>query len=871
MLLQLLLLARAGSAGAPGGHAAAVTYPYPGLTANASSDGLPRYTGAGDAEACPPSQRRACAPCPARGPCDKGCPTLSKSRCCEGTHYCAALPAAWFPGSEPVWGSKTPHPLRPITRRQILERALGWVALGLEYKWPGDGSGQPFSAIESCAAADPDPDCPHVRYGGSSVSAGPGPDCSAFVEMAWQIGLGSGRSNSTSVRVDCADVQPGDAVSYQPNGPGNSATGFPHGSHIFLFREWTERSSNRWRIYQMGGEVGKANEAVGGQWPTVYEPDKMYCLRRLNLVDELTLPSASAESVAPPTTAAPPPPPSGWPRSNWSTVPTYTFCGPVSRFFNRTELEWFAGSGPGARGYRPRWIMLGYSTLSNYSLRPGLEPAGNNIEKQGLVMQQILQAAPDMPVFASTAFDITLCGQQTGRRHAGVSSGYCSMEIDSIMRSDPEQAMLMRCNGSVVRRTGCSPTTPGAITPYVCSHSSGDNRTIHNWTNPHTRQLYAGMYRNWSRSGATGGFLDGPKWAWPVFGDWPYAGGCSRQAVDTFFRSTETAIREIRGAIGWESMVLCNDGEGLGNWTFETPQNDPSDERGQQGDPMCSGTNFEFMQGKLHDVLGLRAYARTHPSGDGSFVAVRALHTSQSHHGVVSFGENASMFARTINGFLVSAGRNHYYHWFADYRCDSETTDHLKDIPEYSKPLGDPVKTTLHSVAVHANGSRSRVNDCSCARSGSLTAGYSPLIPDWPPSPLPPGLGGDGRPPTGGVVGLGPGVVKCECVLTREFASGTKSYYNGTSWRIPGCAARDDKRQCGARQCSDQSCDEACNCVGVSTASCTSWADGSTTESSGCSSDKNPGTSASWSRCGSGFRAGCDEAAEHWRAAGAAR
>ena len=93
-----------------------------------------------------------------------------------------------------------------------------------------------------------------------------------------------GRSNTTSIRVDCADVQPGDAVSYQPDGPGNSATGFPHGSHIFLFREWTERSSNRWRIWQMGGEVGKANEAVGGQWPTVYEPDKMYCLRRQKLV-----------------------------------------------------------------------------------------------------------------------------------------------------------------------------------------------------------------------------------------------------------------------------------------------------------------------------------------------------------------------------------------------------------------------------------------------------------------------------------------------------------------------------------------------------------------------------------------------------------
>jgi hypothetical protein len=565
-----------------------------------------------------------------------------------------------------------------------------------------------------------------------------------------------------------------------------------------------------------------------------------------------------------------PPAPAGWPVQNWTTIPTYIFCGPVSRFFTEQELQIFAKSTP--RGYRPRWVMLGYATLSNFSLRPGLEPAGNNQEKQALVAQHVKAAAPDMPVFGSTSFDDTLCGQATGRRTVP-PTGYCSMEIDTVMVDDPAHTMLMHCNGSLVRRTGCSPATPGAVTPYYCTKPSADNRTIHNWTNPATRALYAGMYRNWSQNaGITGGFLDGPKWAWPVFADWPFAGGCSMDQVKQFFHDTETAIRDVRDALGWDKMLLCNDGSGLGTWEFETQPAAGRNTRhgGEKGSPMCSGANFEFMQGKLHDVLAIRQYARTRPNGDGSFAAIRGLHTTQSHHGVVTFGKNASMFARTINGFLAAAGPNHYFHWFANYGCDSPN-DHLKDIPEYSKPLGDPVKTVLHSVAVYTNGSRVPVDDCACARAGSLLSGFmhgrtSPPPPDWPPSPLPPGLGGDGRPITGGVIGLagdGGELAACECVLAREFASGTKTFYNGTSWRLSNCTAANDKRQCGAGRCSDQSCDEACNCVAISTGSCTLWADGTQTESSGCSSSSNPGTSSSWRLCpASDYRPGCEDAVE---------
>ena len=94
----------------------------------------------------------------------------------------------------------------------------------------------------------------------------------------------------------------------------------------------------------------------------------------------------------------------------------------------------------------------------------------------------------------------------------------------------------------------------------------------------------------------------------------------------------------------------------------------------------------------------------------------------------------------------------------------------------------------------------------------------------YPPSAPSPASGGDGRAPTGGIVRLNDDALACECELSRVFASGTKAYYNATSWRISGCVA--DTRDCGHA--------EACNCIGVSVASCVLWSDGTTTETSGC-------------------------------------
>ena len=47
--------------------------------------------------------------------------------------------------------------------------------------------------------------------------------------------------------------------------------------------------------------------------------------------------------------------PAGWPKPDWSTVPTFTFCGPSSRPFedHPDELQFFAGTNASRR--RPRW------------------------------------------------------------------------------------------------------------------------------------------------------------------------------------------------------------------------------------------------------------------------------------------------------------------------------------------------------------------------------------------------------------------------------------------------------------------------------------------------------------------------------------
>lgn len=147
------------------------------------------------------------------------------------------------------------HSNRPVelncpnmTRRQILERAIGWVVNGAAYR---DNQNIP----ETCARNDPNPNCPQYMFQGV---------CNGFTDMAW---YGSG--SNCQYKIDCKDMLPGDKIH--------------HGTHSMLWRKFLKDSSGKIThgiMYQMGGGWAKANAAV--------HPNKFTgtCFRRKNLVPD---------------------------------------------------------------------------------------------------------------------------------------------------------------------------------------------------------------------------------------------------------------------------------------------------------------------------------------------------------------------------------------------------------------------------------------------------------------------------------------------------------------------------------------------------------------------------------------------------------
>jgi hypothetical protein len=149
----------------------------------------------------------------------------------------------------------------PITRRQIIERALGWVTNGFNYGRfnKTDGGGTP----ETCGSED-EAACPQYSY--ESV-------CNGLLEMSWKsddTNFGPGKGKTwPPVKVDCMDVKPGDWLHI--------------GSHMQMFRRWLNGSGigKEFVLYQMGGGWGKAN-AVVKKFSTKYSP----CYRRPNIIND---------------------------------------------------------------------------------------------------------------------------------------------------------------------------------------------------------------------------------------------------------------------------------------------------------------------------------------------------------------------------------------------------------------------------------------------------------------------------------------------------------------------------------------------------------------------------------------------------------
>merc|ERR1740121_2380165 len=159
---------------------------------------------------------------------------------------------------------------KPMTRSQIIERALGWVSKGWIY---GDNEGSIAPrAPEGCASGD-DAACPQYSYG-SGVKVGSAV-CQDLVKMAW----GSNRYPYKGIPIDCDKMLPGDVIhQVHVNVDGGTV-------HFQLFRRWIDPSvtSNgaSWLVYQMGGGWFKSNAAV-----SEYNSDHDTCYRRPNLIEE---------------------------------------------------------------------------------------------------------------------------------------------------------------------------------------------------------------------------------------------------------------------------------------------------------------------------------------------------------------------------------------------------------------------------------------------------------------------------------------------------------------------------------------------------------------------------------------------------------
>ena len=193
-----------------------LTFPFGNVTGE-GSDGFPTYTGSNQAEACPPQLVYKCDECH-HGKCDK--PVVQNNtdhRPCIDHYACHHMP--WGDSDVVMTGvaraKRSAHPTQPVsmrsmTRREVMERALSWVASGYEYKWYHSTKSladRPTTQLEGCAR-NSSYACPVERYLG---------DCSGYVGMAWRTELPFPPPDyfllpTVATIIACRDLQPGDAI-----------------------------------------------------------------------------------------------------------------------------------------------------------------------------------------------------------------------------------------------------------------------------------------------------------------------------------------------------------------------------------------------------------------------------------------------------------------------------------------------------------------------------------------------------------------------------------------------------------------------------------------------------------------------------------
>ena len=212
------------------------------------------------------------------------------------------------------------------------------------------------------------------------------------------------------------------------------------------------------------------------------------------------------------------------------------------------------------------------------------------------------------------------------------------MEVDEQCRSscgyDPhtgtynhtgEGCLLLTCAGKVLKR--------------------GDNHTIHGFQTDAGRRAWAKVFSDWRASGA----IDGVIWDGMDHGGGPDS-TCSKDEANAFLTGQNLTAGLTRAAIGWDNVALCNDGNGIGNWTFMPPSGAPPPNG--HATSTCSGSMFERFRGGTDDVLALH---RTKTWEQPYLVAVRGL----GAHVGSPFLFEGNPFPSLLAGFLVAAGAHH--------------------------------------------------------------------------------------------------------------------------------------------------------------------------------------------------------------------
>jgi hypothetical protein len=207
-------------------------WPLPTHMAGIGESGYPEYWGNNNAEACPESQKFGCesGQCRCRWPATDDFPNHIKKSSKSGM-------------------SGAP----PMTRSQIVQRAIVWVAH--HFGGQDDDVHGHQSGVEACSASDSAESCPKVWHGGA---------CCALPSMAWNITGCIEHPGGKAHRINCEDMRPGDGIVF-------------HGTHVALFARWTDKASKRYKFFERHGPVVMSNGRIENE----------ACLRRSNVIEDV--------------------------------------------------------------------------------------------------------------------------------------------------------------------------------------------------------------------------------------------------------------------------------------------------------------------------------------------------------------------------------------------------------------------------------------------------------------------------------------------------------------------------------------------------------------------------------------------------------